>query len=147
MHNAAQRVFEDLLIFTWPLGVIILRTLFFDSRYDRFKRLELIAGCVGLFLLFCLVADDGQLILALAKTHPVWGGTLLSAAISAFLSVSLRWRQTQSDNDELSRGVLDAQVRDIKLAGLRPAVFAGTTAALAALAIGWLYLISKSAAG
>jgi hypothetical protein len=146
MHNVAQQVLEDLLMFTWPLGVVVAR-IFIDPRGGRFKRLELVGGTLGLIFLFFFLSTDGGLLLALAKAHLAWGATLLLTAKSALLSVTLSWRQTQSDDDQLSRGILDAQVTDVKLAGLRPRIFAGAAAGLAILALSWLYLISKTATG
>jgi hypothetical protein len=146
MQNAAQQALKDLLMFTWPLGVIVAR-IFIDPRAGRFKRLELVGGTLGIVFLFFFISIDGSLLLELMKAHPAWGAILLLTALSALISVTLSWRQTQSDNDQLSRGVLEAQITDVRLSGLQPRVFAGTAATLAILAIGWLYLISKTATG
>jgi hypothetical protein len=146
MHNVAQQVLEDLLMFTWPLAYVVFRILISPGG-NRLARLELMIGALGTFSLFLFLGIDGGLVFDLGRAHPFWGTTLLLTVLSTVIAVVLRWRQTQSDNDQLSRGVLDAQIIDVKVAGLRPRIFAGTAAVLAILAIGWLYLISKTATG
>jgi len=147
MQNAAQHALEDFLMFSWPLGVVVLRIALFDRGNDRLKLLELMVGGLGVLSLSFFLLDDGPLLLTIANAHPLWGAILVLTALFALLSIALSWRQTQSDNAELSRGVLDAHVTDIKLAGLRPRTFAATAAVLAVLAISWLFLIAKTATG
>jgi len=146
MHNPAQHVLYDLFAFMWPLGVVVAR-VFIDPRGGRFKRLELVGGTLGVVFLFFFLSTDGGMLLSLARAHPIWGAVLVLTAISALLSIALSWRQTQSDNDQLSCGILEAHVTDVRLAGLQPRMFAGSAAALAVLAVGWLYLISKTSTG
>lgn len=133
-------------MFSWPLGYVVFRILVAPGG-NRLARLELMIGALGTISLFLFLGVDGGLILDLGRTHPLWAATLVLTALSTALAVVLRWRQTQSDNAQLSRGVLDAQISDVSIAGLQPRAFAGAAAAFAIIAISWLYLISRTAVG